>query len=109
MANMTLDELKIAVGEAGAKAVELYGADIIKMTVDDAKLWIQYVFVGDTIAAYKLFLKATNPDALTVLTGLEAKWAAANVKNADKVALQERIADAMAKTMLALVLAMVGL
>jgi len=106
---MTLEELKAAVGAAGAKAAEMYGADVLKMTIEDCKTWIQYVFVGDTISAYKLFLRATNPDALEVLTGLEAKWAEANVKNADKVALQERIADAMAKGLLMLVLAMVGL
>jgi len=106
---MTLDELKTAVGTEGAKAAELYGADILKMTAEDARTWIQYVFVGDTIAAYKLFLKTAQPDALAELTGLEAKWAAANVKNADKVAMQEKIADAIAKAMLALVLAMVGL
>ena len=106
---MTLDELKTAVGAAGAKAVAMYGADVLLMTIEDCKAWIQYVFAGDTIAAYRIYLKAANPDALAVLNGLEAKWQAANEKNADKVALQERIADAMAKAMLALVLAMVGL
>jgi hypothetical protein len=106
---MTLEELKTAVGPAALANAVIYGPAVLQMAEADARKWIQFVFVGDTIGAYKLFLKSTNPDGVGVLQSLDQKWTDAVNANAAKVALQEEIATAIAKAMLPLVLAMVGL
>ncbi len=106
---MTLPELLAKLPkEAQAIGIQ-YGPDVLRMTIDDARAWLNYVFLGDYISAYKLYLKAAGTDLLAEWGKVEADWQAANEKNAAKLALSNEIAMAVAKGLLMLVLAMVGL
>jgi len=105
---MTLEEL-LAKLPKEAQAVGLqYGPTVLKMSMDDLRAWLDHVFLGDYIAAYKLYLKAADTDLLAEWGKIEADWQAANEKNAAKLALSQEIAAAVAKALLALVLAAVG-
>ena len=106
---MTRDELIAKLPDEAKEIGILYGDQVIAMGVEDAKAWLNFVFLGKYIEAYKLFLKAADTDLLAEWGKVEADWQAANEKNAAKYALSLKIAEATAKALLSLVLAMVGL
>ncbi len=106
---MTLDELKAKMGEQSAALAAQYGPTVLNMAKEDVQRWIDYVFVGRYIDAYTLCLKAASNDELLAEWDLEgAKWKADNLKNAEKIEMSSKIAQAICNAMLTVVLAVAG-
>ncbi len=107
---MTIDELKAKLPPAMQDAATQYGPAILKMTAADTQSWLNYVFVGKYTEAYALYLKnAGEADLLAEFDKSHAEWTSLNEANADRIALQKKIAQAFASIMLTVLLAAVGL
>jgi len=107
---MTLQELMDKVPAEARPLVTQYGPALIAMTADQLQAWLRLVFLGKTIDAYAMVLKAT-PDA-----GIDAEldqsianWKEDNAANAKQKAMAQEIAIAVCKGLLTVVLALVGL
>ncbi len=107
---LTLDQLKAKLPAAMPTLADQYGPAILAMGQDKLNQWINFVFVGDTTAAYALYLASVgDADLLSQWQKANADWTAANEKNADQIAMSKAIATAVCKAMLAIVLAAAGL
>jgi len=105
---VTIDEL-LAKLPPELQAIGLqYGPTVLKMSMDDLRAWLDFVFIGDYISAYKLYLKAADTDLLAEWGKVEDEWQAANEKNAAKMELSREIAYTVAKGMLLIVTAALG-
>ena len=107
---MTLPELLAKLPASMQTIGQTYGPGVLKMTADDLAKWLEYVFVGRYADAYAIYLKGVSDDSILDEWDAEhAKWVADNQANADKIALSNKIGLAVAKAMLDIVLAAVGL
>ena len=105
---MTLDELLSKLPPEAQAIGQQYGPDVLKMTADDLKAWLNYALLGDYISAYKLYLKAADAGLLAEWGKVEGEWQAANEKNAAKMELSKEIAFAVAKGLVLIVTAALG-
>ena len=107
---MTLDELMAKLPPEANDIAVRFGPTVLKMAADDLQAWLNYVFVGNYIEAYALYLKAAGDFALVAdWDKALAVMDEANAKNADRMELSKQIAFSVCKAMLPLIIAAVGL
>jgi hypothetical protein len=110
MANLITPEVQAQLKAKMAELAAAYAPTLAAMTADDFKKWLDYALVGQHDQAYAMLIKATaTPDLLASWDKLHADWATANAANADKIALQGRIAEAVVMGLVGILATGVGL
>ena len=114
---MNLKDLEAAVlartpvaGQEKAKAlVVTYGPTLVTMAATDIASWLQYVYAGNNMAAYNLYLRAAGVTGIpTEWDTIGSKWDKANTDNETKYSNSMKIADAVASAILGMVLLVAG-
>ena len=106
---MTLDELKLKLPETYAPWIATYAPAFINMSAAEIQAWIEMLILGDILPAYKaVIVKLPNTDLLGQWDTINTEWETANVKNADRIALQKAAAVAVLKILLGIALAAAG-
>lgn len=107
---MDIETLKTKVPEKLRPWVDEYGSAIVSMSGEELKAWLDRLVKGDIETAYRDILsKMDNPSVLAEWDGLNDDWAAANVRNAERIALQKSALTALMRILLAVALAAAGL
>jgi hypothetical protein len=110
VATTTLDALLAKLPAALQPVGQQYGPAVITMAASDIQAWLNLVFVGQYSDAYTLYLKALP------VGSVDAEWdtriaalKTLNDANAARIAMCNKIAEAVCAAMLPVVLALVGL
>ena len=83
---------------------------LLAMGADEIKAWIQKLVQGDIEDAYaEILSKMDSPALVDEWTKLNAEWLSANMRNAERLAVQKNALGALVKILLAMALAAVGL
>ena len=107
---MTIEELKAKVPEKLRPWADEYGPALLAMSGEEFRAWLDRLVRGDIEAAYRdLLSKMDNPSLLDEWTKLNAEWQGQNVRNAERLSLQQNALAALLKILLAIALAGVGL
>ena len=107
---ITLEGLLAKTPDLLKPVVQKYGPSLVAMTAQEFCEWLEMMLKGDVDAAWRALLaKMPNADLLQAWQDENAKWDAANAKNAARVALQKEATLAVLKVLLAGALAWVGL
>ncbi len=115
MSAINLDEITLAqllenVPEEWRPIVLQYGPVLLAWTAEELWAWLELILNGNGIAAYTQLVKGLdNPQLLGEWKDLNARWATANKKNAEKKVLQREIAWAIIRVLAPIGMALVGL
>ena len=107
---MTIEELLEKVPESFRPVVAKYGPALIEMSAAELWAWLELLVQGKTQEAWRTVMERLPDNELLDLGAtLGEKWDEANIRNAEKIALQRSAALAFLKVLLGAALALVGL
>lgn len=108
--NINLEEAKSRVPEEWHPIIDEYAPALIAMTTAEFWAWVKLLLAGDTQMAFRAVVERLDDAAfLSEWDKLNADFAAANERNAAKIALQRRVLEAILQVLLGIALAGVGL
>ena len=107
---MTIDELKEKLPAELQPWVTEYGPALLAMGAEEVKKWIETILVGRIEEAYVAVLaNMDNAKLIEEWNDVNADWQTANVRNAERVSLQQNALAVLLKILMAIALAGVGL
>jgi len=107
---LTIDKLLAATPEMFKPLVIQYGPGLIAMTAEEFSAWINLLIMGRNQEAWRALLaKLPNADLMAQWDNVNARWEAADGRNADRINLQKEAVLATLKVLLMAALSMVGL